>query len=259
MTIITNPSYRAAAAGVAAAALLVGAYSLGASLASGSAAGPAADRATLTAASSSPGRITVTGTGTVTGTPNQLILSMGVQVNAASVSYALSQADQAVREVTAALRDDGVAASDIQTSDLYIQPNYQGNSQVPVSYGVSESLTVTLNQLNRAGGQIDAAVNAGGNAVTVDDVSVNLTNTSGLLAAARTQAVADARTQASQYAAALGEPLGPVISVTPVQQQSSDDDYAGLAVPAASGKSASVPVSPGSQQLTVTITVVYAA
>lgn len=258
MAISTNPSYRAAAVGVAAAALVVGAFSFGASRGSGSPSKPATNQATLTASSADPGRITVTGTGTVNGTPNQLVLSMSVQVNAASVSYALSEADQAVRKVTRALRDRGVAGSDIQTSDLYIQPNYQGNSQVPTSYGVSESLTITLNQMNLAGAQIDAAVNAGGNAVTVDDVSVNLTNTSGLLAAARAKAVADARTQASQYAAALGQPLGPVISITPVQQQQDNLEFNGLNAPAstAAGK-ASVPISPGSQQLTVTITVVY--
>jgi uncharacterized protein len=259
MAMTTNPSYRAAAVGVAVAALIVGAFSLGASRASGSASRPAAKQARLTASSSAPGRITVTGTGTVNGTPNQLVASMTVQVNAASVSYALIQADRAERRVTSALRERGVAASDIQTSDLYVQPNYQGNSQVPASYGVSESLTITLNDMSRAGAQIDAAVNAGGNAVTVDDVAVNLTDTSGLLAAARAKAIADARTQASQYATAMGEPLGSVISVTPVEQAS--PEFGNLDEPAASsaGKAASVPISPGSQQLTVTITVVYAA
>src|ERR1051326_5900817 len=54
--------------------------------------------ARLTSASGS-GRITVTGTGTVTGVPNQLILSIGVQVKAASVSTALSDANQAVSRV----------------------------------------------------------------------------------------------------------------------------------------------------------------
>ncbi|MGB6453124.1 MAG: SIMPL domain-containing protein, partial [Streptosporangiaceae bacterium] len=256
MAISTNPGYRAAAVGVASAALLVGAFSLGASHGSE----PAAQAATLAsarqaAAQPSTGRITVTGVGTVTGTPNQLVLSMGVQANAGSVSSALSQANQAVRKVTAALRRRGVATADIQTSGLQISPNYQGNSQVPVSYGVSESLTATLNQLGSAGSEIEAAVHAGGNAVTIDDVSLNLTDTGSLLAAARTSAVHDARAKAAQFARALGEPLGPVISVTP------DDASAPVifAPSAASNKSASVPISPGSQQVSVSITVVYAA
>jgi uncharacterized protein len=258
MAFSSNPGYRAAAIGVASAALLVGAFSFGASRGKTSANEPSA-AAQLTASSSASGRITVTGNGTVTGTPNQLVLSLGVQANGASVSIALSKTDGALNRVTAALRDRGVATSDIQTSDLNVQPNYQNNSPVPTSYGASESITVNLNDMPLAGAQIDAAVRAGGNAVTVNGVSVNLTNTSGLLAAARARAVADARTQARQYAAALGERLGPVISITPVpqQQQQPPPEAFDALNGTASGRS-TVPVSPGSQQLTVSITMVFA-
>jgi uncharacterized protein YggE len=259
MSFSSNPGYRAAAIGVGAAALIVGAFSLGATRGTTSSGQPGSSSvADLTSSSSPSGHITVTGNGTVTGTPNQLVLSLGVQLNGASVSSALSQANRAVNRVTAALRDRGVAASEIQTSDLNIQPNYQGNSQVPTSYGASESITVTLNNMSQAGRQIDAAVNAGGNAVTVNGVSVNLTDTSGLLAAARAKAVADARTQARQYAAALGEPLGQVISITPVPQQPQYPEVFDNVQASASIGKASVPVSPGSQQLTVSITVVFA-
>jgi uncharacterized protein len=265
MSISTNPGYRAAAIGVASAALLVGAFTIGASRSSQAAtsqgSGSQDHGATLTAASaaSAPGaKITVTGVGTVTGTPNQLLLSLGVSVNGASVSSALDQANQAVRNVTAALRTRGVAGRDIQTSGLSISPNYQGNSQVPVSYGVSESLTATLNNLSLAGGQVEAAVHAGGNAVTIDNVSLNLTDTGKLLAAARAAAVSDARAKAAQFAAALGEPLGPVVSITPEQQVSPVFYGAASAAPAAS-KAGTVPISPGRQQVSISITVVYAA
>jgi uncharacterized protein len=257
MAISINPGYRAAAIGVASAALLVGAFSVGASRSSASSGGgsPAAQAAMLTAAPSSSARITVTGVGTVTGTPNQLMLSMGVQINGASVSSALAQANAAVRAVTAALQQRGVAAADVQTSGMSIYPNYQGNSQVPAGYGVSESLTATLNNLSAAGSQIEAAVNAGGNAVTVDNVSLNLTDSGSLLAAARASAVKDAQAKATQFARALGEPLGPVISVTP------DDESTPIAfgANASAAKAGPVPISPGTQQVTVSITVVYAA
>ena len=257
MAISINPGYRAAAIGVASAALLVGAFSVGASRSSASSGGgsPAAQAAMLTAAPSSSARITVTGVGTVTGTPNQLMLSMGVQVNGASVSSALAQANAAVRAVTAALQQRGVAAADIQTSGMSIYPNYQGESQVPVSYGVSESLTATLNDLSAAGSQIEAAVHAGGNVVTVDNISLNLADDGALLASARANAVRDAHAKAAQFARALGEPLGPVISVTP------DDESTPIAfgANASAAKAGPVPISPGTQQVTVSITVVYAA
>ncbi|HUA41750.1 MAG TPA: SIMPL domain-containing protein [Streptosporangiaceae bacterium] len=254
MAITTSPRYLAAATGVAAAALLIGAFSFGTRQGSSPSSG-AADAATVSP-SQSAGRITVTGTGTVTGVPNQLILSMNVQANGWDVTAALNQANADVRKVTSALRQHGVAAKDIQTSDLNVSPNYNNNGVI-TSYGVTESLTATLNRIRVAGGQITAAVRAGGNAVSVDDVALNLTNTGPLMAAARTKAVADARAQAEQFARALGEPLGQVISVTPVQQEQPEPLEFG-ANPAATSGHAAVRISPGTQQLSVSVTVVYA-
>lgn len=260
MPVTFTPSFRALAVGVGAAAVLIGAFALGS--ASGGAApsltgqrqpGPRTDAAFTS--TSGAARITVTGTGTVTGTPNQLILSMGVQVNGATVSSALQQASQATARVTSALRNAGVAQADIQTADLSIQPNYRANSQVPDGYQVSEYLTATLRRIAAAGTQIQDAVQAGGNAVTVNGVSLNLTDTSALLARARAAAVADARHKAAQYAKAAGQPLGPVISITdqaPAQPLPFDTAASGAA------PRASVPISPGTQQLSVSITVTYA-
>ena len=252
MAISINSGYRAAAIGVVSAALLVGAFSIGTSDSGGS----SAQAATQTKASTAPARITVTGTGTVTGTPNQLMLSMGVQVNGASVSSALDQANQAVSAVTAALRQRGVAAADIQTSGLSVYPNYQGNSQVPVGYGVSESLTATLKDLSAAGGQIEAAVHAGGNATTVDNVSLNLADDGSLLASARANAIKDANAKAAQFAKALGVTLGQVISVSSADQSTPPIMFNAQA---SAAKGAPVPISPGSQQVSVSVTVVYAA
>jgi uncharacterized protein len=279
MTLTRTPGYRAVAVGAAAAALLVGAFALGATRSSGatrsggatSSAGPTRGSGTAPAASgpsaapgladaqltasTGPARITVTGTGTVSGTPDQLVLSMGVQTSAGSVAAALQQADLAVSRVTGTLRRSGVAAADIQTSDLSIEPNYSNNSDTPDSYGVQESLTATL-RMATAGSQISAAVRAGGNLTTVDGISLNLADDSALLAAARNAAVADAKVKAGQYARAIGEPLDGVVSISDQEQQVQTP------LPVANGSAASrsaVPISPGSQQLSVSITVVFAA
>jgi uncharacterized protein YggE len=258
MPISLTPAQRALALGGAAAVVLIGAFALGLGTGRSSSGGQnsAGLGSPATTAASGSGRITVTGTGTVTGVPNQLILSIGVQVKAASVSTALSNANQAVSRVTGALRDHGVAAADIQTADLYISPDLRGAAQTPNGYTVSESVTATLRQVSAAGGQIDAAVRAGGNAVTVNGISLNLTDTSSLLASARKAAVANARTKASQYAAALGQPLGPVVSIT--DSADSGPFFPAAARTAAGAASSSVPISPGTQQLSVSVTVVYA-
>ena len=96
---------------------------------------------------------------------------------------------------------------------------------------------------------------AGGNATTVDGVSLNLADDSGLLAAARAAAIADAKVAAqpvrSRDRPAAGQRY---VSLTDQSQP--------LGVPvnapiAASPADHSVPISPGSQQLSVSVTVVF--
>ena len=262
MAVQFSPVQRAVTAGVASAGLLIAAFALGVSQGSAApaAASDAAGNAALTAAVPAAGtaRITVTGTGKVSGTPDQLSLSMGVQTSAGSVATALRQANAAARSVTAVLSRSGVAASDIQTSGLSIYPNYSNSSGVPSAYQVSEQLTITLRRLSVAGSQISAAARAGGNATTIDGVSLNLSDTSTLLASAREKAVADAKAKAAAYAHALGHPLGPVISMseTPPAQPFQPLPYA--ANPSASRTGSPVPVHSGTQQLSVTVTVVFA-
>ena len=263
MAVQFSSTQRAIAAGVASAGLLIGAFTLGAGQGSAAPApasgvtGNAALTAAAAPAAQAGTRITVTGTGNVSGVPNQLALSMGVQTSGTSVAAALRQANSAVRSITAVLRHGGVAASDIQTSGLSIYPNYSGSSGVPDGYQVTEQLTITLRRLSVAGSQISAAARAGGNATVIDGVSLNLSDTSALLASARARAVADAKAKATAYARALGRPLGPVVSMseTPVAQPYPVPEFA---TPNASRAASSVPVHPGTQQLSVTVTVIFA-
>lgn len=263
MVVQFSSAQRAVAAGVAAAGLLIGAFTLGAGQGSAAPAmaGAAPPGAALTAATApAPGgaRITVTGTGNVSGVPSQLSLSMGVQTSAGSVAAALRQANEAVRAVTSALGRAGVSASDIQTSGLSIYPSYSSRSGVPNGYQVSEQLMVTLRRLSTAGSQISAAARAGGNATVVDGVSLNLSDTSTLLATARQRAVADAKAKASGYARALGRTLGPVVSMSETPPAQPYQPVPLAAAPSMGRAPATVPVHPGTQQLSVTVTVVFA-
>jgi uncharacterized protein YggE len=263
MPVRLTSTQRALLAGAAAAGVLIGAFAAGAALGGGNpAAAATAPGHTLAiqtadqAAGAGGARITVTGTGAISGTPDQLMLSMCVQTSDSSVSAALQRANQAVRAVIGALARTGVRRSDIQTSGLSIQPNYAGNSALPTGYGVSESIDVTLRRLATAGTQISDAVRAGGNATVVDGVSLNLSDTSSLLAAARARAVADARTKAAQYAKALGRSVGPVVSVS--EQGGVEPPPMLMAGAARSSTPSPVPVSPGRQRVTVRVTAVFA-
>jgi uncharacterized protein len=255
MPVTLTPAQRGLAAGAVAAGLLIGAFAAGAAQ-DGGAATAAGRTLAVQAASAADGKITVTGTGVVSGTPDQLTLSMGVQTDGPSVSTALQRANRAIRAVTGALARSGVRPSGVQTSGLYIQPDYTGPSAVPSGYAVSESIQVTLRTLAAAGTQISDAVRAGGNAVEVDGVSLNLSGTGSLLAAARARAAADARTKAAQYAKGLGLSLGPLLSMSEQGPAPPPVLAPGAARPVATPSP--VPVSPGRQQVSVTVTAVFA-
>ena len=264
MAVQFSSTQRAVAVGVASAGLLIGAFTLGAGR--GSAApgtpGGATGNAALTATAAAPAqggtRITVTGTGNASGVPNQLALSMGVQTSGTSVAAALRQANSAVRSITAVLRRSGVAAPDIQTSGLSIYPSYSADSGIPSGYQVSEQLTITLRRLSVAGSQISAAAHAGGNTTVIDGVSLNLSDTSTLLASAREKAVADAKAKAAAYAHALGHPLGAVVSMSEATPALPFQPLPMAASASGSRAPSPVPVHPGTQQLSVTVTVVFA-
>ena len=90
----------------------------------------------------------------------------------------------------------------------------------------------------------------------IDGVSLNLSDTGTLLATARARAVADAKAKAAAYARALGRPLGAVVSMSeaPPAQPFQPLPYA---VPSAA-RAPSVPVHPGTQQVSVSVTVIFA-
>lgn len=205
--------------------------------------------------------ISVTGSGTVSGTPDTLKLVMGVQVTRPAVNTALDDANAAAAKVQTVLKQSGVADRDLQTSGLSIQAqySYDGNKQTLVGYQVSENLTATLRDLKTAGATISAAAAAGGDATRVDSVSLDRSDTGALVTSAREAAFKQAKEKAVQYARVAGVDLGDVVTIqesvstppVPVEQ------YATAA--GADAKAASpVPIARGSQEVVVTVTVVFA-
>jgi uncharacterized protein YggE len=217
--------------------------------------------AAATAGSAGPGGpagITVSGTGTVSGTPDTLRLAMGVSVTSATVTAALDTASAAAGRVLAALKQHGVADKDLQTSNLSVQAQYADGAKPAITgYQVTESLTATLRSLKDAGNAIGTAAQAGGDATRVDGVSLDLTDTGPLVAAARVKAFDQAKDKAKQYAQVAGADRGGVVSISEVVNTTPPLADA-VAVPAAAAAAPrAVPMAPGSEQIGVTVTVVF--
>jgi uncharacterized protein YggE len=89
----------------------------------------------------------------------------------------------------------------------------------------------------------------------VHGINLDIADTSKLAASARDRAVANAKAKAEQFAKAAGRGLGPVMSLTESVSTSPPIAYDTRAM-AADAKA--VPIATGSQDVTVSVTVVYA-
>jgi uncharacterized protein YggE len=202
----------------------------------------------------SPRTVAVDGVGTVTGTPDKLSVSMGVQITAPTASAALAQANQKTQALIAAFTAAGVAKVDIQTAWVSVWPQYTDGTKTD-GYQASNSLTVTLRDVARAGQVIDAAANAVGDGVTMSGVSFGISDTSQLYAKARQLAVQQAHDRAEQLAQAAGLSVGGVVAID--ESTSSGYVFPNSPVTSAAAAGGAVPIEPGSQQLEIDVHVTY--
>ncbi|MFP3853430.1 MAG: SIMPL domain-containing protein [Anaerolineales bacterium] len=199
-----------------------------------------------------PNTVTVVGEGQAFGEPDQASVRLGHVARNPSVSQAIEASNEAVRQITEALQDAGVAPEDIQTTNFSVlteepefpEPRLPETSERTESaqseriYRVENTVLVTVREVDQVGAVIEAALNAGAN--SVQGLRFSLSNRSQLAAEARQEAVANAREQASQLAGELDLSLGDVLSVN---EQSSG--AVSPVMEAAMGRGGDVPISEG--------------
>lgn len=221
----------------------------------GTASGPPS--ALAQSAPAQPGGITVAGLGTVSGTPDVLRMSLRVVVVRKDVTTALRDANVVTGRIRTALRNNGVAPEDLQTTQLQVSPSYGGRPARLVGYQVVQGLAAQLRTLDTAGKTVTDAITAGGTYLRFDGVHFVLSDDSPLKVKAREQAFAQAKAKAEQYAQLSGRNLGPVESISEdVQPVYYDGDY-GRAFASSGGAAAAGPVAfdPGTQRVDVRVVV----
>ncbi|MHB8244271.1 MAG: SIMPL domain-containing protein [Acidimicrobiales bacterium] len=201
------------------------------------------------------GTITVTGSGTVQGTPNTVSFQIGVHTVEPTAPAALSANDAQVASLEATLMKHGVLKKDMQTSGLNISENMYKN--VLTGFSVDDDLNVSMTGIANAGNAIQAAADAVGNGIQLYGVSFSISNQSRLLATARSRAVQNARTEAAQVAAGANATLGGIVRVTD-QENTNPGVFQGGGYFNAGMAMASVPLQAGRQPVSVQVTVVYA-
>jgi uncharacterized protein YggE len=255
-TAITKTAIAKTAISKTAVAATVTAIAIGVAGCSGGSAKPSATPVQLTAATSptNPGpSINVAGHGEVEGTPDVMTVTMGVQTVDPSAQAALQHNNDRANQLISALKAQGVAAKDIQTVDLNVSPNFDKNFKV-TGYSASNTVTAKLRDLSKAGEVIDAAALTVGDDIRLQGVSFSIDNTSALVAKARADAVKDALAQGGQLAKAAGVKLGAIRTIDDTGTQLPSPEFLNGR---SAGQAADVPIAPGTQQLSVDVTVVF--
>jgi uncharacterized protein len=203
-----------------------------------------------------PGRaretVIVTGTGEVSGAPDTLAASFAVETRASTVVAAMDGAGAAATRMRDALVKAGIARADLQTSNVAVGATENEDKKV-TGYVASQGLVATIRDLPGAGALISTAIAAGGDAARLTGVTFTIEDSAALLAEARRRAFADARGKAELYARQAGRSLDRVVRVSEENAgyQGSSAHYS----LAADSVGAAVPIEPGRQQLTATVTV----
>ena len=192
--------------------------------------------------------ITVSGSGSVSATPNRAAFTFGVATRSKTAAQALAANSAEMGKVIDALKRAGVAPAEIQTSSVSVSPLQSANGESIVGYTASNSVSATIGNLGRAGEIIDAAVAAGAN--QVDGPNLTVSDQGALYRSALKAAVADARVKAQTLADASGLHVGAVRSVS--------EQGESTPVPLDTRTAASsTPIEAGTQQITASVAVVF--
>jgi len=201
--------------------------------------------------------ISVSGTGKVTLSPDTADIHLGVLASDRTVKAVRSRAAASMTAVIAALKKLGIADKDIQTSWVSLQPTYDYNAGTNpprvTGYQFSNSVSVTLHDLDKVGDAIDDALAAG--ATTLDGITFRVADENAAESQARTAAMADAKAKAQALATAAGVSITGVASISETVAPTPYPIFYGAAQ--AAGKDASTPVQPGSTDISITVAVAY--
>jgi uncharacterized protein YggE len=198
--------------------------------------------------------IQVTGTGSVQAKPDTASISIGVSTEDGNAQNAVSRNNAATAKVISELEAAAIEKKDLKTSNFSVYPQYrtEGSDKHPiVTYRASNTVTVTVHNLDKVGDILTKAVAAGSNQISGPNFSVS--DAEKYLAEARKKAVENAIAKASVYANAAGLKLGSILSM--VEEGAAAPVYAPRSA-SFSAAAAPVPVEAGEESIQARILLV---
>lgn len=226
--------------------------------------------------------MSVTGSGEATGRPNVARATVGVEARAETAERALQDANRRIAAVLLALRQQGVAEHDLRTNQVSLdferiyEPPHPLPTPTPPAprpmqgkpapgtpalpepslprgfYRASNSVEVTVRQLDRVGPILGAAAAAG--ADQMSGVEFRIEDPRALEAVARQKAMADARARAELLARLAGLRLGRALSIS---EEMRSPHGPMMMMKAEASDAQSVPIASGELKVGIAVQVVY--
>jgi uncharacterized protein len=198
--------------------------------------------------------VSVSATGSVAVEPDIAQISAGVITEADTAKDAIGRNSAVMGKLIDGLKAAGVAAKDIQTKTLNVEPRYtqpkDGRAATINGYRVLNQVRLTVREVKRLGEILDQAIALGAN--QINSIAFDVSNMEMLKDEARKLAMENARRRGELYAKAAGGQLGPVLRIA--------ETIAGLQQPVFDGRMAmraNVPIEAGTRDLEVEIHVTY--
>ncbi len=166
--------------------------------------------------------ISVSGYGESFATPDIATFSFTVSSKKSTVAAAQEEATTKINAVTKYVKDAGIKAEDIQTTDYSVNPQYDyiqeacsngycpGGKQVLTGYEVRQTTTIKVRDASKAGDLLTGVGTKGATEVSALNFTFDDPNQSE--DEARAKAIADAKGQAEELAKQLGVRIVRVVS-----------------------------------------------
>lgn len=201
--------------------------------------------------------VTVNGTGCRSATPDEGIITLGVQNEAPGAAEALEANSGAMTAVVEAVRSAGVPEQSITTRNVSLSPmvtyDPQTGEQKTQGFRAENQVTIRLSDTALVAKVLEVGAAAGAN--TISGPEWRLGDNTPAASEALVKALASARTKAEALGTAAGLKLGDVVSISeghttsPVLYAEDRSAEAALAQ--------TVPVNPGQMEIEATVTVTY--
>ena len=200
--------------------------------------------------------IAVTGVGEIQARPDMASIFAGVTTLGDSAEIALSQNSQSMQAIIDGMKSFGIDERDIQTSNFSVSPRYAtpNNDLTPakiIGYQVSNSVSVTVKNIDTLGDALDTFVSVGAN--NISGIQFGFSDPKDLENQARVEAIRDAKAKAELYATSAGVELGRLMTIQEIGASMPRPFMArgGMA------EAMAVPIASGEETISVRINVAY--